>query len=275
MPIKTFQVIQNQQQQQVRSVEAPSCYPQDSKDLLPTPWCQTSQDIPKSGVYMDQTFSGLIWIRWIRRTVQQLKLFVKVFGLVGWCVDGQDSGFPSRTVHRNSDHCPFSVDAFQCIRTSVIHFIFIFSIIAIPISLSSTYHSHPFVSCQISLSRSWWQQGRQGSPDDPLPSKVFQLLLGGGSRMRNIFSPDVLDLSQGHLRASCAWKTFRRSYPESIFIRCWNHLTFGLKEQHSSAELTADIWAPQGEPSYLETHFVYRLILSVTRSVWSSVRAGM
>lgn len=47
-------------------MEAPSCNP---------------QDIPKSGVSMDQTFR--IW-----RTVRQLKIFVKVFGLVrvvrGW-----------------------------------------------------------------------------------------------------------------------------------------------------------------------------------------------
>lgn len=56
----------------------------------------------------------------------------------------------------------------------------------------------------------------------------------------------------------------------------WNNLTFGMKEQHFYADLPADIWAPKGEPGYLEeTHFVYHLILSVTRSFWSSVRSGM
>lgn len=77
----------------------------------------------------------------------------------------------------------------------------------------------------------------------------------------------------GHLPVRLAWKTFKRSYPEIFLIRRWNHLTFGMKQQHFYADLHADIWAPKVEPGYLEeTHFVYHLILSVTRS---SVRSGM
>lgn len=103
------------------------------------PWCQSSQDIPKSPVPMDQTFR--IW-----RTVRQLKIFVKVFGLVGWCVDGQDSGYTLKRINIQRTNAELSYNALFCretLRTLVIHCIFIFA-----------DDSHPFISCHISLSRS-------------------------------------------------------------------------------------------------------------------------
>ncbi len=92
-----------------------------------------------------------------------------------------------------------------------------------------------------------WQQAKQDSPDVPLSSSVFQLLLGDPevfpSQMRYVIYPAC---SGSTLRSLTSWTSIRRHprrHPDQM-LKPPQPAPFYVTEQRLYCELRPDIWAP-------------------------------
>lgn len=101
-----------------------------------------------------------------------------------------------------------------------------------------TVFQPPIYFLPLIRARLLWQQAREGSPDVPLPSNIFQLLLEHPK-----VSPDIWSLQcvLGFQPGGHAKKTSKGSYLGDIPIRCPNHLNSLLSTRKCSGSPTSSM----------------------------------